>query len=118
MPGHYVLVQSKYHWIGTQYADGNWLKPTGAETYSINMDKDENITVKTSCKQDMGKYVVQQEKMEIEIEMNFNEAKCMQHTLDETFVSDLNDIINLSLDDNRLWLRIDGDYGLMYFQHD
>jgi hypothetical protein len=42
----------------------------------------------------------------------------MQHTLDEIFVSDLNDIINLSLDENRLWLRIDGDYGLMYFEHD
>ena len=112
------LINNQWHWIGTQYADGNWLKPAGAKTYSINMDKDENITVKTSCKQDKGKYIVQQEKMEIEIEMDFSEAKCMQRTLDEIFVSDLNDIINLSLDENRLWLRIDGDYGLMYFEHD
>ncbi len=111
------LITHHWHWLGTQYADGNWLKPEKANTYFINMDKKEGITVTTSCKQDIGKYIIQQETMSIELEMDFDEGKCIQQKIDKRYVSDLNDIINLSLDDDRLSLRIDNDNGVMHFEH-
>jgi len=111
------LINHQWYWTGTQYADGNWLKPEKSGIYSIDIGKNETITVMTTCKPEVGKYSVQQEIITIEFETELDEGTCKQHKIDQRFFSDLNDIINLNLDDDRLSLRIDNDNGVMYFSH-
>jgi uncharacterized hydrophobic protein (TIGR00271 family) len=112
-----LLIEHQWYWIGTQYADGNWLKPEVSDIYSIDLDKDETITVTTTCRPELGTYSIQQEIITIEFETELDEATCKQQKIDQRFFSDLNDIINLSLDDDRLSLRIDNDNGVMYFEY-
>jgi uncharacterized hydrophobic protein (TIGR00341 family) len=111
------LMSEKWYWTGTQYADGNWLKPEVTDVYSIDIGEGETITVMTSCKPEVGKYSVQQEIITLEFENELDETTCKQQKIDQRFFSDLKEVINLSLDDDRLSLRINNDNGVMHFEH-
>lgn len=112
-----ALINHQWYWTGTQYADGSWLKPEKTDVYSVNLDKNETMTVTTTCMSFKGSYTIQQETITIELATEPDIEQCPQQKIDQRFISDLNDIINLSLDDDRLSLRIDNDNGVMHFEH-
>jgi uncharacterized hydrophobic protein (TIGR00341 family) len=113
-----LLINYKWYWTGTQYADGKWSKPEVSGIYSIKVRKDKTIKVTTTCKPEVGEYSVQQEIITIEFDTELDEGTCKQLKIDKRFFSDLNDIISLSLDDDRLSLRLDNDNGVMHFEYD
>jgi hypothetical protein len=71
--------------------------------------------VATSCDKETGGYELRQENMSVEVDVSQYED-CPESKTDERFVSDLKDVINLDLDDDRLSLRLANDTGVMYFE--
>ncbi len=111
------LRQSKWYWIGTQYADGNWLKPLKEHSYFFESAGENSFTVTTSCGKQTGKYELQQEGIAVEIDATIAE-KCVEAKTEARFFDDLSQVINLDQEDNRMSFRISNDEGVMYFQKD
>jgi hypothetical protein len=109
------LRKSKWYWIGTQYADGNWLRPLKEHTYFMESKGENSFTVTTSCGKQTGKYELHQESIAVEIDAKIDE-KCVESKTDARFFDDLSQVINLDQDDNRMSFRISNDEGVMYFQ--
>ena len=109
------LSQSKWYWIGTQYADGNWLRPPQEHIYFIQSEGKNRFTITTSCGTQKGSYELHQESIAIEIDARIDE-KCAQSKIDGRFVDDLNQVINLDHEGNRVSFRISNDEGVIYFQ--
>ena len=111
------LRQSKWYWIGTQYADGNWLKPLKEHSYFFESAGENSFTVTTSCGKQTGKYELQQEGIAVEIDATIAE-KCVEAKTEARFFDDLSQVINLDQEDNRMSFLISNDEGVMYFQKD
>ncbi len=109
------LSQSKWYWIGTQYADGNWLRPPQEHSYFIQSEGENLFTITTLCGTQKGTYELHQESIAIEIDARIDE-KCAQSKIDGRFVDDLNQVINLDHESNRVSFRISNDEGVIYFQ--
>jgi uncharacterized hydrophobic protein (TIGR00341 family) len=104
-----------WFWVGTQYADGNWLRPEEENAYFFLLTNETGITVATSCDKETGGYELRQENISIEVDVSQYED-CPESKTDERFVSDLSEVIHLGLDDDRLSLRLANDTGVMYFE--
>ena len=108
------LRKSKWYWIGTQYADGNWLRPLQEHRYFLESKSENSFTVTTSCGKQTGTYELHQESIGIVIDATINE-KCVESKIEGRFFDDFNQVINLDQDGNRLSLRISNDDGVMHF---
>jgi len=104
-----------WRWTGTQYADGDWLRPPSQEKMTLLFFGNSKLKVVTSCQKALGEYALSQEEIEINIEMAIA-ARCKDYKVDSRFVLDINNITNLDIQDDRLALRLDNDSGVMYFE--
>jgi uncharacterized hydrophobic protein (TIGR00271 family) len=109
--------ESKWYWIGTQYADGNWLRPLQEHSYFMESTGENSFTVTTSCGKQTGTYELNQEGIAVEIDATIDE-KCVESKTEARFFDDLSQVINLDQDDNRMSFRISNDEGVMHFQRD
>jgi uncharacterized hydrophobic protein (TIGR00271 family) len=112
------LSEAKWYWIGTQYADGNWLRPVQEHSYYIQSIGDKTFMVLTSCGERTGTYELHQESIAIKIDEAEIDETCPESKIDGRFFDDLKQVINLDHDENRLSFRISNDEGVMYFQRD
>ena len=109
------ILEANWQWIGTQYADGDWLRPLNAEKYFI-LKTDKNLfDVYTNCAKGTGSIELAQEEVSIKLEMTV-EASCETIKIDERFIADLNNAINISLDDDHLSLLLHNDNGVIHFE--
>jgi uncharacterized hydrophobic protein (TIGR00271 family) len=109
------LSKSKWYWVGTQYADGNWLRPLKEHSYFVEPKGENSFTVTTSCGKQTGTYELHQESITVKIDALIDE-KCVELKTEARFFDDFNEVINLDQDGNRLSLRISNDDGVMHFQ--
>jgi uncharacterized hydrophobic protein (TIGR00271 family) len=106
-----------WYWIGTQYANGDWLRPKTQhmQSYSISARADDSVELKTRCVQDRGSYELRQE----DFSANFDAAvadDCETSMIDARFITDLNNAINLEIDGDHMILRLGSNVGVMHFQ--
>jgi hypothetical protein len=109
------LSKSKWYWIGTQYADGNWLRPLQEHSYFMESKSENSFTVTTSCGKQTGTYELNQEGIAVKIDATIDE-KCVEAKTEARFFDDLSQVINLDQDDNRMSFRISNDEGVIHFQ--
>jgi uncharacterized hydrophobic protein (TIGR00271 family) len=109
------LSKSKWYWVGTQYADGDWLRPLQEHSYFMEPTGDNSFAVTTSCGKHTGTYELHQENITIEIDATIDE-KCAESKTEARFLEDFNDVINLDQEGNRVSFRISNDNGVMHFQ--
>lgn len=105
----------RWQWIGTQYADGDWLRPLNAGKYFIQKVGKNSFDVYTNCAKGTGSISLTQEEVDIELEMTAD-AACETIKTDDRFIADLNNAINLSLDDDHLSLLLHNDNGVIHFE--
>jgi uncharacterized hydrophobic protein (TIGR00271 family) len=106
-----------WYWIGTQYANGDWLRPKAQhiKSYSISARANDSVELKTHCVQDRGSYELRQE----DFSANFDAAAaddCETSKIDARFITDLNNAINLEVDGDHMILRLGSNVGVMHFQ--
>jgi len=106
---------AKWQWIGTQYADGDWLRPLKAEKYFIMKAGRNSFDVFTNCGEGTGSVELVQEDVSIKLDMSVD-AGCKTIKVDERFIADLNNVINISLDDGHLSLLLNNDNGVIHFE--
>jgi uncharacterized hydrophobic protein (TIGR00341 family) len=109
------LGRFRWLWVGTQYADGHWLRPEKENAYFLLPGTGTAFTVATFCEKGTGGYELQQETISVAVDVSIDED-CAEAKTDERFVSDLNQVINLDIDDDRLSLRMANDAGVMHFE--
>ena len=101
-------------WTGTQYADGDWLRPLNAEKYSIQKTGENLFEVFTNCAEGTGSLEFAQEEISIKLEMTVA-TSCETIKTDERFITDINHAINVSVEDDHLSCLLHNDNGVMHF---
>ena len=109
------MKKTNWYWIGTQYSDGNWLRPEKKNSYFFRGKDESSFTVTTSCGKQTGTYELHQESIAVVIDALIDE-KCAESKTEARFFDDFNEVINIDHDGNRLTLRISNDDGVMHFQ--
>ena len=104
-----------WFWVGTQYADGDWLRPAQAQDYFIRAQADSVLDVTTHCASARGSYQISQEKLSATLMLEVDQD-CPLAKVDSRFVTDLNQVININIDAGRMSLRLGSDEGVMYFE--
>ena len=109
------LQKHTWYWIGTQYADGDWLRPANKNAYQLRIPSEESLDVVIHCGEGRGGLALNQEEIAITFDIEVDE-NCTAAKQDKRFVTDLNNAINLDIEDEHLSLRLDSDSGVMHFE--
>lgn len=112
---HSLTLGAKWKWAGTQYADGDWLRPLHAGKYFIQKTGENLFDVFTNCAKGSGSIAFTQEEVSIKVDMSVDTA-CETIKTDERFITDLNHAINISLEDDHLSLLLHNDNGVIHFE--
>ncbi|RLA46124.1 MAG: TIGR00341 family protein [Gammaproteobacteria bacterium] len=106
---------NRWHWIGTQYADGNWLRPKHKNTYFIKVVDDHSVRLWNHCTHGTGSYELSQGELHVVFDIKVSET-CDTYQLDQRYITDLNQVANLHIEDDHLSLRLNNDDGVMHFE--
>ncbi|MEN8729471.1 MAG: TIGR00341 family protein [Desulfuromonadales bacterium] len=110
-----TILETKWQWVGTQYADGDWLRPLNVEKYFIQKTGKNEFDVSTNCAEGTGNIELVQEEVSVKLDM-IVDTDCETVKTDNRFIADLNHAINISLEDDHLSLRLHNDNGVIHFE--
>ena len=110
-----TILGAKWMWVGTQYADGDWLRPVHAEKYFILKTGENIFDVFTYCAEGSGSITLTQEEVSIELDMTVN-TLCETIKTDERFIADINHAININIEEDHMSLLLHNDNGVMHFE--
>ena len=108
------LQMKRWYWIGTQYADGDWLRPEQKQSYTITVTGKSSFDLATNCVNGVGSYELSQENVNVKFEAAVEET-CVSAKVDNRFITDFNHVINIRVDGEDMSLRLDSDTGVMHF---
>jgi hypothetical protein len=108
------LQAQTWYWIGTQYTDGDWLRPEQRQSYFIVTKGETSVDLTTHCTKGSGSYELNQEKVTASFDITVDET-CTTAKIDNRFITDLNQVINIKLEGENLSLRLASDVGVMHF---
>ncbi|MCP4874561.1 MAG: TIGR00341 family protein [Gammaproteobacteria bacterium] len=111
------LQVERWYWIGTQYADGDWLRPGNIGSYFVRAGESAVFEVGTFCASGVGSYEINQEKLNAKLDLEIDKA-CDTAKIDSRFITDLNQVIDINIDSGSMSLRLNSDLGVMYFETD
>jgi uncharacterized hydrophobic protein (TIGR00271 family) len=108
------LQAQTWYWIGTQYADGDWLRPEQRQSYFIVTKGENSVDLTTHCTKGSGSYELNQENITASFDITVDDA-CTTEKIDNRFITDLNQVINIKLEGENMSLRLDSDGGVVHF---
>ncbi|RLA22954.1 MAG: TIGR00341 family protein [Gammaproteobacteria bacterium] len=106
---------NKWFWLGTQYADGDWLRPNPKNGYFIKIVDKHSVELWSHCAHGIGSYELVHEEMNVTFDIVVNEA-CDTYELDQRYIADLNQVVNLLVEGEHLSLRLNNNDGVMHFE--
>ncbi len=104
-----ILMKDEWRWVGTQYTDGDWLRPDSLAT--IDFNSSETMSVNSSCGISPGTYELNQEVLLMSIKEN---QACETDKKTERFLIDLDLSQGVTLNEETINITIEG--GIMYFE--
>ena len=112
------LTVPTWYWIGTQYSDGEWLRPdrNNTDVYTLRAADATRVKITTRCVDGVGTYSLSQEEVTLRFETAADES-CATAKLDNRFINDLTRVIKIDIERQHMTLRLGGDVGVMHFQH-
>ena len=103
-----------WHWRGTQYADGVWLRPDKGKNYQIISNGNMTVDIKTNCIKTQGDLILNQKNFQVSLNKIVTK-QCDTYGIDQKFINDLNQVIQLRVVDDTLTLQLGNNAGIMHF---
>lgn len=110
------MLYVEWQWEKTQYSDANWLENTVPEKYTFTLGEDNKVTGKIDCNKLQMGYLLSRDLLNFKIGI-IALTQCENPELDQTFINDLDRVINYKMDDNYLMLLLANNAGVMYFKN-
>ena len=112
-----AITAGTWYWIGTQYANGDWLRPQEGDlkAYSLAAAGPSAVDLTTNCTRGQGSYELSQEDLSTRFDARVEDS-CETAKIDSRFINDLNDAIRIEIEGDRMTLRLDSDVGVMHFR--
>jgi uncharacterized hydrophobic protein (TIGR00341 family) len=104
-----------WKWVGTQYADGDWLRPKDPEKYFLSPAGENTFEIFTDCERGHGSFELAQEELIVKLDLVVKET-CPSFKTDNRFIADLNQVININTNEDSISLRLNNDAGVMHFE--
>jgi DNA replication protein DnaD len=83
--------------------------------YVLRKVKDNVIELSTNCGTGTGTVKLTQEELSVELEMTVDK-NCETLKTDERFIADINNVINISVEESHVSLRLHNNNGVMHFE--
>jgi len=104
-----------WRWVGTEYADGHWLRPKKVHDYLITAQSEDRIKINTACEEGEGSYILDQEFISMTLAMAIS-ADCSTEKVDSRFIADINNVALISINDESLSLSMADKQGVIRFK--
>jgi uncharacterized hydrophobic protein (TIGR00271 family) len=109
-----VAMGKTWVWAGTQYANGDWLRPEVDQLFTVHTVTGTDVEIVTNCSKKSGKYTFHQDDLSIKVD-SIIDKKCETFKIDSRFLLDINSVINGNVSEDIMTLRLNNDSGTMHF---
>ena len=108
------MLYVEWQWTKTQYSDADWIENANPERYTFTLGENNKLVGTVDCnKLEMG-YLLSRDLLNFKLGI-MKLAPCQNPELDQTFINDLDRVIDYHLEEDYLVLQLNNNSGLMYF---
>ena len=104
----------EWRWTKTQYSDADWVENSHPEKYTFTLGEDGQVNGRVDCNRIQAGYLLSRDLLNFKIGI-MTLAQCDNPELDQTYMNDLNRVINYQMEDDFLVLQLGSNAGVMYF---
>jgi len=108
------MLHVEWQWSKTQYSDADWIENANPEKYTFTLGEDNKLVGTVDCNKLQMGYLLSRDLLNFKLGI-MTLAQCVNPELDQTFINDLDRVINYQMEDDFLVLQLDNNAGLMYF---
>lgn len=109
------MLHVEWQWTRTQYSDADWIENTQPERYAFTLSEDSRVIGVVDCNQLQMTYLLSRDLLNFKLGTT-TMAQCDNPGLDQTFINDLDRVVNYQLEQDYLVLQLGNNAGLMYFK--
>lgn len=108
------MLHVEWQWTKTQYSDADWIENANPEKYAFTLGEDNTLVGTVDCNKLQMGYLLSRDLLNFKLGI-MTLAQCENPELDQTFINDLDRVINYQMEDDYLVLQLNNNAGLMYF---
>jgi len=108
------MVHVEWQWEQTQYSDEDWVENSHPEKYTFTLSEDGVVRGKVDCNRLNMSYLLSRDLLDFKQAVTTS-AQCENPELDQSYINDLDRVINYRLDESYLVLQLSDNAGVMYF---
>ncbi len=108
------MLHVEWQWTKTQYSDADWIENANPEKYTFTLGEDNTLVGTVDCNKLQMGYLLSRDLLNFKLGI-MTLAQCKNPELDQTFINDLDRVINYQMEDDFLVLQLNNNAGLMYF---
>ena len=108
------MLHVEWQWSKTQYSDADWIENANPEKYTFTLGEDNKLVGTVDCNKLQMGYLLSRDLLNFKLGI-MTLAQCENPELDQTFINDLDRVINYQMEDDFLVLQLNNNAGLMYF---
>lgn len=101
-------------WSKTQYSDADWVENSDPEKYTLTLGEDGQVNGREFCNRIQAGYLLSRDLLNFKIGI-ITMAQCDNPELDQSYMNDLDRVINYQMEDDFLVLQLGNNAGVMYF---
>jgi uncharacterized hydrophobic protein (TIGR00341 family) len=110
------ILHVEWRWIRTQYSDADWIENSSPEKYTFFLSEDNKVISTVDCNKLQMSYLLSRDLMNFKMGV-MTMAQCKNPELDQTFINDLDRVVNYQLEKDYLVLQLGNNSGFMYFKN-
>ena len=110
------MLHVEWRWMKTQYSDADWIENSRPEKYTFTLSEDNKVIGTVDCNKLQMNYLLSRDLLDFKLGV-MTLAQCENPELDQTFINDLDRVINYQMEHDYLVLQLGNNAGLMYFKN-
>ena len=110
----FEMLHVEWQWSKTQYSDADWVENSAPEKYSFILGEDGQVSGRVDCNRIQAGYLLSRDLLNFKIGI-MTLAQCENPELDQSYMNDLDRVINYQMEADYLVLQLDNNAGVMYF---
>ena len=109
------MLHVEWQWSKTQYSDADWIENTRPEKYTFTLSEDNKVVGTVGCNRLQMSYLLSRDLLNFKLGI-MTLSQCENPELDQTFINDLDRVVNYQMEKDYLVLQLGNNAGLMYFK--